>query len=129
MDFHVCFDCHTVYCGKNNDTYLHGLLDTSHSCQLDILNWCQDCAKVSCEACGRNKTVDCCEQSCGSDYCNNCRDVVCRNGTNTCSRCKGMVFDGLLEEKNRLEEDNSSKQAEIDRLNQLVKDLQVSKGT
>ena len=40
-----------------------------------------------------------------------------------------MVFDGLLEEKNRLEEDNSSKQAEIDRLNQLVKDLQVSKGT
>jgi len=129
VDFHVCMDCHTVYCGKNNDTYIHGLLDTSRSCQLDILNWCQDCAKVSCNACGRNKTVDCCEQLCGAEYCNDCRDIVCRNGTNTCTSCKGMVFDGLLEEKNRLEEDNSSKQAEIDRLNQLVRDLQLSKGT
>jgi len=117
MDFHVCIDCHTVYCGQNNDT-----------CQLDILNWCQECPKVSCNACDPH-TVDGCDPHCGMDYCNDCRDVVCRDGTNTCTACKGMVYDRLLEEKNRLEGDNSSKQAEIDRLNQLVQDLQLSNGT
>ena len=117
-NFGVCMDCNTVYCcGQNNEP-----------CQLDILNWCQECPKVSCNACDP-QTVDSCDPHCGMDYCNDCRDIVCRDGTNTCTSCKGMVYDRLLEEKNRLEEDNSSKQAEIDRLNQLVRDLQLSKGS
>ena len=82
-NFGVCMDCNTVYCcGQNNEP-----------CQLDILNWCQECPKVSCNACDP-QTVDSCDPHCGMDYCNDCRDIVCRDGTNTCTSCRSRWSKG-----------------------------------
>jgi hypothetical protein len=40
-------------------------------------------------------------------YCRGCRLKSCKAGTNTCTDCKGMAFDALLQECN-------VKQAQID---------------
>ncbi len=88
--------------------------------------WCSVCSMAYCYSCrgdndGLRDKVTHCELSdvfyCDA-YCPGCRLSSCREDENSCTDCKSMAFDTLLEESNIIQAQIDSQREEIERLRQ-----------
>ena len=83
------------------------------------------CSYFCCRDCGRDRGCgNCahCDEFNGVSYCDaycpDCRLSRCREGKTSCTECKSMAFDTLLEESNVIQAQIDSQREEIGRLRQ-----------
>ena len=119
QSFSACDHCGEIDCFFPCSMDSHYSKQFRDMAPLDMFT-CHGCSMTSCLRCRKKRIAKAenvvCSHSASKPweeadhiYCRNCRYQFCCNGSLDCKKCKGMVFDRVLEERNLLlmEKNNS----------------------
>eukprot|EP00984_Skeletonema_dohrnii_P016512 scaffold7349_cov129-Skeletonema_dohrnii-CCMP3373.AAC.17 len=102
-EYESCCHCKIIICRDCSDTI---------GCSNCDIRYCSLCCRDN----GFKNEVSYCEDDECEPYCRECRSNGCRDGSNDCTWCKGMVYDALLKECNANQVQIESHRDEIEKL-------------
>ncbi|KAL7427817.1 hypothetical protein ACHAXM_001010 [Skeletonema potamos] len=105
-DFALCSHCNEIFCNVCYEPF---------ECSVCHVRHCPRC-----ENDGLEDVVTYCLGGNCEPYCSECRLISCREGTNDCNYCKGLIFDALLEECHVQQAQINSQQEEMERSKSIM---------